>query len=48
MEKMKKMSCGLKKTKDVMITTGKEREQMVEENVKSGTVQKTETYSAQE
>ena len=48
MEKMKKMRYGLKKTKDVMITTGKEREQMVEENVKSGTVQKTETYSTQE
>ena len=43
MEKEKKMTYGLKKTKYMMVKTGKESEQM-EENVKSGTVKKIETF----
>ena len=43
MEKEKKMTYGLKKTKYMMVKTGKEREQM-EENVKSGTVKKIEAF----
>ena len=43
MEKEKKMRYGLKKTKYMMVKTGKEREEM-EENVKSGTVKKIETF----
>ena len=35
---------GLKKTKYLMAKTGKERKEIVQENVKSGTVWKTETY----
>ena len=37
------MRYGLKKTKYMMVKTGKEREEM-EENVKSGTVKKIETF----
>ena len=44
LEKEKKMKYWLKKTKYMMVKTGKEREEIVEENVKSGTVLKTETY----
>ena len=44
MEKEKKMRYGLKKTKYMMVKTGKEREEIVQENVKSGEVCKTETY----
>ena len=43
MEKEKTMTYGLKKTKYMMVKTGKEREQM-EENVKSGTVKKIEAF----
>ena len=44
MEKEKKMRYGPKKTKYMMVKTGKEREEIVQEKVKSGAVQKTETY----
>ena len=44
MEKEKKMRYGLKKTKYIMVKTGKEREEIVQENVKSGEVCRTETY----
>ena len=44
MEKQKKIRYGPKKTKYMMVTTGKEREEIVQENVKSGEVCKTETY----
>ena len=44
MEKEKKMRYGLKNTKYMMVKTGKEREEIVQEKVKSGAVQKTETY----
>ena len=44
MEKEKKMRYGLKETKNIMVKTEKEREEIVQENVKSGTVRKTETY----
>ena len=37
------MRYGLKKTKYMMVKTGKEREEM-EDNVKSGTVKKIETF----
>ena len=43
MEKEKKMMYGLKKAKYMMIKTGKERIEIVQENVKSGAVRKTET-----
>ena len=43
MEKEKKMRYMLK-TKYMMVKTGKEREEIVQEKVKSGAVQKTETY----
>ena len=42
MEKEKKMRYGLKTTKYMMVKTGKEREEIVQEKVKS--VQKTEAY----
>ena len=42
MEKEKKMRYGPKKTKYMMVKTGKEREEIVQ--VKSGAVQKIETY----
>ena len=38
------MRYGLKKTKCMIVKTGKEREVMVQEKVKLGVVQKTETY----
>ena len=41
-EKEKKMRYGLKKTKYMMVKTGKEKEEIVQEKVKS--VQKTEAY----
>ena len=44
MEKEKKMRYGLKKAKYMMLKTGKEREEIVQEKLKSGAVQKTETY----
>ena len=44
MEKEKKMTYGLKKTKYLIVKTGKEIEEIVQENVKSGEVCKTETY----
>ena len=44
MEKEMKMRYGPKKTKYMMVKTGKEREEIVQEKVKSGAVQKTETY----
>ena len=44
MEKEKKIWYGLKKTKYLMVNAGKEREEILQENVKSGQVQKTETY----
>ena len=44
MEKERKIWYGLKKTKYLMVNTGKEREEILQENVKSGQVQKTETY----
>ena len=44
MEKEKKIRYGLKKTKYMMVKTGKEREEIVQEKVKSGAVQKTKTY----
>ena len=44
MEKQKKIRYGPKKTKYMMVKTGKEREEIVQENVKSGEVCKTETY----
>ena len=40
MEIEKKMICGLKKTKDI-INTGKVPEEVIEERVKEGIVQKT-------
>ena len=43
-EKEKKMRYGLKKAKYMMVKTGKEREEIVQEKLKSGAVQKTETY----
>ena len=44
MEKEMKMRYGPKKAKYMMVKTGKEREEIVQEKVKSGAVQKTETY----
>ena len=44
MEKEKKMRYGLQKTKNMMVKTGKQREEIVQENVKSREVHKTETY----
>ena len=44
MEKEKKMRYGLKKTKYMIVKTGKEREEIVQEKVKSAAVQRTETY----
>ena len=44
MEKEKKMTYGLKKTKYLIVKTGKEIEEIVQENVQSGEVCKTETY----
>ena len=44
MENEKKMRYGLKKTKYMMVKTGKESEEIVQENVKSGAVRKTEAY----
>ena len=44
MEKENKIRYGPKKTKYMMVKTGKEREEIVQEKVKSGAVQKTETY----
>ena len=41
MEIEKKMICGLKKTKDMIINTGKEPEEVIEERVKEEIVQKT-------
>ena len=38
------MRYGLKKTKYMIVKTGKEREVIVQEKVKLGVVQKTETY----
>ena len=43
MEKEKKMRYGLKKTKYMMLKTGKDRKEIVQEKVKSGKVQKNET-----
>ena len=46
MEKQKKMRYGLNKTKYMTVKTGKEREreEIVQEKVKAGAVQKTEAY----
>ena len=44
MEKEKKMRYGLKKTKYMMLKTGKDREEIVQEKAKSAKVQKNETY----
>ena len=44
MEKEKKMRYALKKTKYMMVKTEKEEEEVVQEKVRSGAVQKTETY----
>ena len=44
METEKKMRYGIKKTKYLMVKTGKEREEIVQENVKSGTLWESETY----
>ena len=44
MEKMKKTTYGLKKTKHMTINTGREKEEVIEEQVKEGTVTKTNEY----
>ena len=44
MEEEKKMRYGLKYTKYMMVKTGKEREGVMQENVKSEAVRKTEKY----
>ena len=44
MEKEKKTRYGLQKTKYMMVKLGKEREEIIQEKVKSGAVQKTEMY----
>lgn len=43
-EKERKIMSELKKTRYMILNTGKEKEKMVEVNAKSGTVQKTEIY----
>ena len=44
MEIEKKMICGLKKTKYMVINTGKEPEEVIEERVKEGLFQETDIY----
>ena len=44
MEKLKKTTYGLKKTKHMVMNTGKEKEETIEEQVKEGTVMKTREY----
>ena len=44
MEHLKKTTYGLKKTKYMVMKTGREEEEIIEENVKEGTVQKTNQY----
>ena len=44
MEHLKKTTYGLKKTKYMVMKTGREEEEIIEENVKEGVVQKTNEY----
>ena len=44
MEKLKKTTYGLKKTKYMVMNTGKEKEEIIDEQVKEGTVKKTNEY----
>ena len=44
MEKLKKTTYGLKKTKHMVMNTGNEKEESIEEQVKEGTVMKTYEY----
>ena len=44
MEKLKKTTYGLKKTKYMVLNTGNEKEEVIEEQVKEGTVMKTKEY----
>jgi hypothetical protein len=44
MEKMKKFTYGLKKTKYMVMKTGREKEESIEEKVKEGKVEKAEEY----
>ena len=44
MEKLKKTTYGLKKTKYMVMNTGREKEEIIEESVKEGVVQKTNEY----
>ena len=44
MEHLKKTTYGLKKTKYMVLKTGREEEETIEEKVKEGVVQKTDEY----
>ena len=44
MEKMKKTTYGLKKTQYMVMNTGREKEEIIEEEVKEGVVQRTKEY----
>ena len=44
MEKRKKFTYGLKKTKYMIMKTGREKEEKIEENVKEGVVEETDEY----
>ena len=44
MEKIKKFTYGLKKTKYMVMKTGREKEESIEERVKEGKVEKVDEY----